>query len=171
MGCDGSREDSAAIDLYFNPRTPRGVRQLDPVLPTWVKRFQSTHPSWGATREHAYKMCLRLISIHAPLVGCDSCAVPILATCGYFNPRTPRGVRHGPKNTSTAATGISIHAPLVGCDLMHDITVNGPKDFNPRTPRGVRLVNGAPDQLNTLFQSTHPSWGATPMDKLQALPF
>ena len=39
-----------------------------------------------------------LISIHAPIVGCDTI-----------------------KLSDTAQVGISIHAPIVGCDLYHSL--------------------------------------------------
>ena len=79
--------------------------------------FQSTHPSWGATRSRNRKK----------------------RASRNFNPRTHRGVRQCNIIIFLAHFDISIHAPIVGCD----------------------------SQLNTLhnmqavFQSTHPSWGAT----------
>ena len=33
--------------------------------------FQSTHPSWGATVYTPFNVSLPVISIHAPIVGCD----------------------------------------------------------------------------------------------------
>ena len=33
------------------------------------------------------------ISIHTPLTGCDVCGGTITPSDGYFNPRTPHGVR------------------------------------------------------------------------------
>ena len=35
--------------LYFNPRTPHGVRLCGSMPPSFISRFQSTHPSRGAT--------------------------------------------------------------------------------------------------------------------------
>ena len=55
------------------------------------------------------------ISIHAPLAGCD------LIKCSSVNPRC-----------------ISIHAPLAGCDLAPVRYAHGQSYFNPRTPCGVR---------------------------------
>ena len=55
----------------FNPRTPHGVR---PVMYIWtlcLHEFQSTHPSRGATFETRCMADSWLISIHAPLTGCD----------------------------------------------------------------------------------------------------
>ena len=36
-----------------------------------VQKFQSTHPSWGATLYNAEIDDNKKISIHAPIVGCD----------------------------------------------------------------------------------------------------
>ena len=125
--------------------------------------FQSTHPARGAT----------VILLSIPSVSM------------YFNPRTPRGVRHIAARNFANAIMISIHAPREGCDLVSDGAevlraifqsthpargATGQEtassshirtDFNPRTPRGVR-----PQRVGCLlhtraFQSTHPARGAT----------
>ena len=60
------------ISAHFNPRTPCGVRLHDKdINPDNTPQFQSTHPVWGAT-------FFRLI--------------PSSPT-EHFNPRTPCGVR------------------------------------------------------------------------------
>ena len=59
----------------------------------WDPRFQSTHPSRGATAFSGSGVCAKPISIHAPLTGCDYLKV---ADIVQFT--------------------ISIHAPLTGCD-------------------------------------------------------
>ena len=63
----------------------------------------------------SHKFSIDFISIHAPIVGCDTGEVKELA-----------------------GLAISIHAPIVGCDgvLVYDDGVH--KNFNPRTHRGVR---------------------------------
>ena len=130
-----------AVSLYFNPRTPRGVR----------RGLCAVCPSVGA------------ISIHAPREGCDGNAGrrPGFA-CLYFNPRTPRGVRlvadgvrmsdttfqsTHPARGATLQTSpshrpqcISIHAPREGCDVRKPQCKPEAMYFNPRTPRGVRLL-------------------------------
>ena len=82
-------------------------------------KFQSTHPSWGATVMLSILIVQRAISIHAPIVGCD---INNMMDQEIFK--------------------ISIHAPIVGCD---------------RLQRFEGLYN-------QIFQSTHPSWGATMRD-------
>ena len=59
-----------------------------------IYKFQSTHPSWGATRAYKATFSRLFISIHAPIVGCDNDKM-IQATFKSI---------------------ISIHAPIVGCD-------------------------------------------------------
>ena len=81
-----------------------------------VYQFQSTHPARGATPAAS--------------------AWP--RRSGYFNPRTPRGVRRGKASTA----------------LMESY-------FNPRTPRGVRRVQPYLRPYCIPFQSTHPARGAT----------
>ena len=70
-GCDFCTYARFPIILYFNPRTPRGVRPQQLRIHSTTFLFQSTHPARGATRI-AFS-CLRshYISIHAPREGCD----------------------------------------------------------------------------------------------------
>ena len=56
---------------HFNPRTPCGVRPSRASAATRRSKFQSTHPLRGATVNRAGKASCVLISIHAPLAGCD----------------------------------------------------------------------------------------------------
>ena len=148
------------LPLYFNPRTPCGVRhrkkpQLTHLLefqsthPVWGATspavgdqiffvFQSTHPVWGATTWVSDITDKMVISIHAPRVGCDGLRGPGRIRQGDFNPRTPCGVRQ--------------KAPR---DSAHG------QNFNPRTPCGVRLLLHQIFKWHVQFQSTHPVWGAT----------
>ena len=77
----------------FNPRTHRGVRhdQLKQEIINLI--FQSTHPSWGATSIIHPTIVRMVISIHAPIVGCDINIIFSGSCDHYFNPRTHRGVR------------------------------------------------------------------------------
>ena len=57
---------------------------------------------------------------------------------------------------------ISIHAPFVGCDAIQLLWLPNSLNFNPHTHRGVRLLTSwSTFSFVTVFQSTHPSWGAT----------
>ena len=70
-GVRPARPEEMRRDSDFNPRTHRGVRHLFQWLSMTNVLFQSTHPSWGATRANAHIKEHVGISIHAPIVGCD----------------------------------------------------------------------------------------------------
>ena len=93
VGCDGSSSFVSYSLTNFNPRTHRGVRQDIFCSFLMSKRFQSTHPSWGATIYLKDNPSLSSISIHAPIVGCDTSVLRLLLDGLNFNPRTHRGVR------------------------------------------------------------------------------
>ena len=122
---------------------------------------------WGATGVNFGAFFFLSISIHAPRVGCDT-----MTRCGsraglHFNPRTPCGVRRRERQNKRVFAIISIHAPRVGCDVRPTLWSRPTSHFNPRTPCGVRqplLPNRA---KRTIFQSTHPVWGATLCDVLR----
>ena len=83
---------------------------------------------------------LTAISIHAPLTGCDRTKYhPYQLALMYFNPRTPYGMRLFCLWNFFIDAVISIHAPLTGCD---DVVII------------VCLVK-------SIFQSTHPLRDAT----------
>ena len=80
-----------------------------------------------------------IISIHAPLTGCDSMVYIGFFNHQYFNPRTHRGVRHSDRMLMQSDDQISIHAPIVGCDMAYILKQPITEiNFNPRTHRGVR---------------------------------
>ena len=149
--------------------------------------FQSTLPSRGATRpcRSTRKRRLRFQST-LPSRGATRIGRSIFNFVKYFNPRSPRGERHNPSDTTTGKRIISIHAPLAGSDeltgcllrflLIFQSTLPSrgataaPRpsplvfgDFNPRSPRGERLSYHPRRQTTDLFQSTLPSRGATIM--------
>ena len=147
--------------MYFNPRTPCGVRLDAAEFRRVDTQFQSTHPLRGATRALALNRALRR----------------------YFNPRTPCGVRllekaldlvviqfqstHPLRGATSALVAyrclrcISIHAPLAGCDRSVRWDGDFQQNFNPRTPCGVRLLRLVALPRPKRFQSTHPLRGAT----------
>ena len=123
--------------------------------PLAVMQFQSTHPLRGATWRKGRGQHRHLISIHAPLAGCDRDRGGFRFRTADFNPRTPCGVRRQPRDQhglpgrfqsthplrgatfvaaiSIASARISIHAPLAGCDmdamdtvLTYEISIHAP---------------------------------------------
>ena len=116
-GCDIEGGLSLALEFNFNPRTPRGVRREDALSELVGKRFQSTHPARGATREGALCRWRWGFQSTHPARGATRLASLSRSMQNHFNPRTPRGVRRASPTPIT-------------CGVI---------DFNPRTPRGVRL--------------------------------
>ena len=138
-GATRSRNRKKRASRNFNPRTHRGVRQCNIIIflahfdisihapivgcdgaCVFVfflgSKFQSTHPSWGATQWLEARKDIDHISIHAPIVGCDFSVFRLLNCPRNFNPRTHRGVRLYIRHQQAQNQYISIHAPIVGCD-------------------------------------------------------
>ena len=124
--------------------------------------FQSTHPLRGATRRSTSKLQVSIISIHAPLAGCDKIQATKIRLSRYFNPRTPCGVRpflsavllvYSVLFQSThplrGATGEVWHPDRKGAEFQSTHPLRGATVFVVRGPKW------------TIFQSTHPLRGAT----------
>ena len=123
----------------FNPRTPCGVRLNNALSGYSFVPFQSTHPLRGATRtplvQPIYDIDFNprtpcgvrrewenlrsepnIISIHAPLAGCDRKVCSRCGTVTSFQSTHPlRGATCGIA-WRPDKPNISIHAPLAGCD-------------------------------------------------------
>ena len=105
----------------FNPRTPCGVRPAIPTTLSCRRTFQSTHPLRGATTLIVSPHILPEFQSTHPLRGATLRQL-------RFLPRVP----------------ISIHAPLAGCDRPQLDDSDDQNDFNPRTHCGVRLMKMMP---------------------------
>ena len=161
-GCDSANSTSSSAPGDFNPRTPYGVRLGKEGLfmisfnisihapltgcdtkcgftKTIISIFQSTHPLRGATGSDYGFYSALVISIHAPLTGCDHLILIRLLNGGYFNPRTPYGVRLVP---------LQAHPALLVFQSTHPL-------------RGATFRRFSPFRGSRLFQSTHPLRGAT----------
>ena len=125
-----------------------------------------------------------MISIHAPLTGCDATVKVIPGVVLEFQPTHPsRGATHNvlthhstylfqshtpltgcdpfPLETPPPRRRISIHTPLTGCDYRrYNVSAND-KHFNPHTPYGVRPWLFSHAGRGCEVQPTHPSRGAT----------
>ena len=123
----------------FNPRPPRGGRQVDALCLT--RRY--------------------VISIHALREEGD--AVPGLLSCShrYFNPRPPRGGRPDLRAGQGPRSEISIHALREEGDPFPAATATSEINFNPRPPRGGRRSCAACGRISSVFQSTPSARRAT----------
>ena len=138
MGCDPDTGKPWSDTEDFNPRTPCGVRH--PLAAIFFFRLISIHaPRVGCDHLLAAPVDGLSISIHAPRVGCD--ARPIIA-----------GI-HGPL--------ISIHAPRVGCDGPGPPERSSLWGFQSTHPVWGATVLATASPGESIFQSTHPVWGAT----------
>ena len=126
---------------HFNPRTPCGVRQFGFDFFDEENVISIHAPLAGCDPRPFSAAASFCISIHAPLAGCDPLArIPCARSC-YFNPRTPCGVRPHPAITHASYNGFQSTHPLRGATVF-------------ATFRSTTLV----------FQSTHPLRGATRSD-------
>ena len=101
------------------------------------------------------------VSIHAPLVECDTVPPNIMLKLSCFYPRTPRGVRPSSKSgLPTTVEFLSTH-PSWSATTIEQYDSSNPISFYPRTPRGVRRMNVSVSSSIAAFLSTHPSWSAT----------
>ena len=92
-GCDSIYAHKSRSTTHFNPRTPCGVRRR-PHTPTQLRTYFNPRTPCGVRPcAISSKAVADLISIHAPLAGCDQTAESDDLGPGYFNPRTPCGVR------------------------------------------------------------------------------
>ncbi len=182
-GCDLRKPQPRKPQPNFNPRTPCGVRRVrcsatrrrtifqsthplrgatpSEELQTLPTAFQSTHPLRGATKSEPNTFTWGVISIHAPLAGCDQeICCKALGKDG-ISIHAPLAGCDDHRVLFRHAVPISIHAPLAGCDLAVSRSSRRAANFNPRTPCGVRLIIAFYFGTQSQFQSTHPLRGAT----------
>ena len=125
--------------LYFNPRTPRGVRLL-PWCVTARRSSISIHaPREGCDTGRWARFGYFAISIHAPHEGCDRARVRARAHSILFQSTHPaRGAtRLIPAYLEVFDRFQSTH-PARGATKRAPSAAQEHHYFNPRTPRGVR---------------------------------
>ena len=81
------------------------------------------------------------ISIHAPLTGSDSVALPPKFTVPYFNPRSPHRERLKCCNGFFVTLHISIHAPLTGSDKSGESNTGDIRQFQSTLPSQGATAN------------------------------
>ena len=160
-GCDIDDLIPYANNAKFQSTHPsRGATRAIWIPHSWRKYFNPRAPCGARQRQHDALLRQPLISIHAPRAGRDWSS-------------GDKGCRHG----------ISIHAPRAGrdcsdvarCSCQRDFNprapcgarpqgeqgIQGPEDFNPRAPCGARQNHAFQVRCSVLFQSTRPVRGAT----------
>ena len=89
-GCDITVLFDKLKRLYFNPRTPYGMRRT--LLLLSVSMFNiSIHAPLTGCDMHTYNDLCKgdIISIHAPLTGCDFIQMLLKIDCGQFQSTHP----------------------------------------------------------------------------------
>ena len=72
-GATSSMSNLCSAQYLFQSTHPSWGATRSNWITNSVGKFQSTHPSWGATSSVFIGTPLSIISIHAPIVGCDYC--------------------------------------------------------------------------------------------------
>ena len=126
--------------INFNPRSPHGERPANITDVDFSLLFQSTLPARGATLFRALQRAHIVISIHAPRTGSDAIGRASRRACGYFNPRSPHGERHGRVNRIALKVEFQSTLPARGATRRGRGHGGAHPHFNPRSPHGERLT-------------------------------
>ena len=138
-GCDIDDLIPYANNAKFQSTHPsRGATRAIWIPHSWRKYFNPRAPCGARQRQHDALLRQPLISIHAPRAGRDWSS-------------GDKGCRHG----------ISIHAPRAGRDCASSRALATRTNFNPRAPCGARLLVKTHKPKSERFQSTRPVRGAT----------
>ena len=173
VGSDIKEGDPRCPYCHFNPRSPRGERLSCICKILSLQLFQSTLPTWGATKSvSALERITSDFNPRSPRGERRSFVTDRQNESNDFNPRSPRGERQSLAKVQNSLYQISIHAPHVGSDdmvngLVHirHISIHAPHvgsdqrgnqsrdhnlHFNPRSPRGERQTIAAliPQDVN-----------------------
>ena len=104
--------------MYFNPRTPCGVRRC-------IRRSLSRRDNFNPRTPCGVRPEQR----------------PIPSVPWHFNPRTPCGVRLRSSVIRSSGKKFQSTHPLRGATIVSFRITSLPRNFNPRTPCGVRQQN------------------------------
>ena len=148
---------------HFNPRSPCGERLRRRARRSGRNRFQSTLPLRGATSGLFRRDLHELISIHAPLAGSDPRLFVRSGKAEQFQSTLPLRGATDEQLRAWLTFSISIHAPLAGSDVPVTRLDWRQTYFNPRSPCGERQESGSLPPDVSIFQSTLPLRGATPV--------
>ena len=156
-----SSSSASKLSLHFNPRTPHGVRRYRMPRRLLGALFQSTHPTRGATPHIKPSKAVAIFQSTHPTRGATFFCLTGVLKRHNFNPRTPHGVRPQTAWRIEGTLRISIHAPHTGCDFSRakpktaaEISIHAP---HTGCDQGPELTGAS----SLLFQSTHPTRGAT----------
>ena len=115
-GCDCTAILPSLPNLYFNPRSPRGLRPVSARMAGCFTLFQSTQPKRAATIAREKAGLTQKISIHAAQEGCDRTIRTLDCTFPVFQSTQPKRAATEELTGAVKWVEISIHAAQEGCD-------------------------------------------------------
>ena len=167
-GGDGGQKPADVPYPDFNPRPPRGGRQVLTSAPSMPRLFQSTPPARGATCRVDEEKPVMSISIHAPREGGDVCSLIVPGDVTGISIHAPREGGDGKQKGKVVDVKISIHAPREGGDCAGVAGDGRLLEFQSTPPaRGATAVRKEETHEETPFQSTPPARGATLMARFE----
>ena len=116
-GGDCSMPLGQHLQVYFNPRPPRGGRQRGTASPQRWTPFQSTPPARGATQNSIWCISSLIFQSTPPARGATLLAANTYDILLLFQSTPPARGATNMDMTHNAYTLISIHAPREGGDL------------------------------------------------------
>ncbi len=137
-GCDTRKVARAAVHRKFQSTHPSRGATMAPCTAFTISAFQSTHPSRGATVQRLHGNPKNT----------------------YFNPRTPHGVRLRTGPRPPERSGFQSTHPSRGATNLLSPMLPSFRFQSTHPSRGATRLS-SPHQRPLLFQSTHPSRGAT----------
>ena len=138
-GCDIDDLIPYANNAKFQSTHPsRGATRAIWIPHSWRKYFNPRAPCGARQRQHDALLRQPLISIHAPLAGRDRSSSPRRARRINFNPRAPCGARRGAGSAAGQRRAISIHAPRAGRDIARVRVIDARLIISIHAPRAGR---------------------------------
>ena len=138
---------------HFNPRTPCGVRPRRALAQRPPSVFQSTHPVRGATVSRiSGRFWIRFQSTH-PVRGATVDVIQIVNVVVFQSTHPVRGATES-LLPARSTVGISIHAPRAGCDTVHHCYPAGMYPISIHAPRAG--CDRQPPQKRALCPNFNP---------------
>ena len=160
-GCDIDDLIPYANNAKFQSTHPsRGATRAIWIPHSWRKYFNPRAPCGARQRQHDALLRQPLISIHAPLAGRDSASMTHFFASPLFQSTRPVRGATGHQAIKGAVTGFQSTRPVRGATLTEDDWRAFAEFQSTRPVRGATRTTCL-RKLRSLFQSTRPVRGAT----------
>ena len=142
-GCDIDDLIPYANNAKFQSTHPsRGATRAIWIPHSWRKYFNPRAPCGARQRQHDALLRQPLISIHAPHAGRDAETATVWVKYTKFQSTRPMRGATAKRPIGSRIARISIHAPHAGRDCQAAHREPYCTNFNPRAPCGARLPSG-----------------------------